>query len=216
MLRTFVIAGATLASLAPACAVAADRNDPNWFVRGAVTRLELADEIKLDAGGAPVPGADMKTEAHYTPTVQIGHFIGRNFAASLTVGIPPHIEIYGAGTLQPLGRLAETTYGPATLTLQYRPLREGVFQPYVGAGAAYMIIFSTTEGAFKNVEIDNDLAPAVELGSDFMISKRFGLFVEAKRAWLRTQARGTFNGIPVVGDVRLDPWAVSAGAVIRF
>lgn len=189
---------------------------PRWFVRGGVTQLTLADEITLKVAGTKVDNPGMSTKSHYTPTVQIGHFIGRDFAVALTTGIPPHIAIQGAKALAPFGTLAETTYGPATLTAQYRPLHRGAFQPYVGAGAAYMIVFSTKDAAFRDVKIDNDLAPALEAGADIMLSKRFGIFVDAKKAFLRTEARGTFGGAPVVGQVRLDPWALSAGGTFRF
>ena len=100
-----------------------------------MTRLSLADEIKLNFAGAPVPGADIHTKPSYTPTVQVGRYFGQHVAVSLTVGLPPHIEIQGRGTLQPFGKLAETTYGPCVLTLQYHPIRTGPIQPYVGAGA---------------------------------------------------------------------------------
>src|SRR3546814_19450752 len=91
--------------------------------------------------------------------------LGNQVAVVLTVGLPPHIEIDGDDALEPFGRLAETTYGPAALMLQYRPIREGTFQPYVGAGACYMIIFSADDGAFRDVEIADDLAPALEIGT---------------------------------------------------
>lgn len=213
--RAFVTAALTGAALAASPAAAQD-GEPKWFARAGVIGLDLADELELEFGGAPVPGADLSTKTHFTPTFQIGRFIGRNFAISFTGGIPPHIDIQGKGALEPFGKLAETTYGPMTLTAQYRPLRNGVLQPYVGAGAAYMHIFSTTDGAFNDVEIDDDLSPAVEVGTDIMITKRYGLYLEAKKAWLRTETRGTFGGAPVVGQVKLDPWAFSAGAVIRF
>lgn len=207
---------ASFAAVALASPAAAQTADQNWFVRGGVTQLTLADEIDLSVAGTDVPGTALDTKSHYTPTVQIGRFIGSNFAAALTIGIPPHIEINGAGSLEPFGKLAETTYGPATLTLQYRPLREGTFQPYVGAGIAYMLVFSTDDAAFQDVEIDNDLSPALEAGVDIMLTERYGIFLDAKKAFLRTEARGTFGGAPVVGQVRLDPWALSAGAVFRF
>ena len=213
-LRPVLAASLAVAALAsPATAQTADQQ---WFVRGGVTQLTLEDVIDLEVAGTDVPGTALDTKSHYTPTVQIGRFIGNNFAAALTVGIPPHISIRGAGTLEPFGKLAETTYGPATLTLQYRPLRDGTFQPYVGAGIAYMLVFSTDDAAFQDVEIDNDLAPALEAGVDIMLNDRYGIFLDAKKAFLRTEARGTFGGAPVVGDVRLDPWALSAGAVFRF
>lgn len=190
--------------------------ESDWFVRAGATQLTLADGIDLSVGGTAVPNAGINTKVHYTSTIQVGRFVGKAFAVSLTVGIPPHIAVDGRDALAPFGRLAEATYGPGTLTVQYRPLREGVFQPYVGAGAAYMHIFSTKDGAFQNVEIDDDLAPALEAGTDIMLAPRYGLFIDVKKAFLRTTARGTFGGAPVVSDIRMDPWAVSAGAVVRF
>jgi len=214
--RTALLAGCVGVAGLFAVPAAAQSTDPKWFVRGGVTQLTLADEISLKVGGVPVDDPGMSTKPHYTPTIQIGRVIGENFAIAFTGGLPPHIKIMGSKSLAPFGTLAETTYGPATLTGQYRPLRQGTFQPYVGAGAAYMIVFSTKDGAFQDVEIDNDLAPALEAGADFMLTDRFGVFVDAKKAFLRTEARGTFGGNPVVGQVRLDPWALSAGATFRF
>jgi outer membrane protein len=100
--------------------------------------------------------------------------------------------------------------------VQYRPLRSGTVQPYVGAGAAYMIVFSTDRRGVPDVEIDDDLSPAVEAGTDIMFNERYGIFLDAKKAFLRTEARGTFGGAPVVGQVKLDPWALSAGGTVRF
>lgn len=215
MIRTGVVACALAATFAASPAAAQSR-DAQWFARAGATRLKLADEIELTFAGAPVPNAGIRTKAHYTPTVQAGRFIGDRFAVALTVGLPPHIEIRGSDALQPFGKLAETTYGPAVLTLQFRPLRTGTVQPYVGAGAAYMKIFSTKDAAFRDVEIDDDLSAALEVGTDIMFNERYGIFLDAKKAFLRTEARGTFSGAPVVGQVRLDPWAFSAGATIRF
>lgn len=209
-LTTLAIAAAGL------CASPALAQDARWFVRGGVTQLTLADKLTLELAGTPVPDPGISTKSHYTPTIQAGRFIGDNFAVALTAGLPPHISIKGTKTLEPFGTLAETTYGPATLTAQYRPLRQGTFQPYVGAGAAYMIVFSTDDGAFRDVEIDNDLSPALEAGADFMLTPRLGIFVDAKKAFLRTEARGTFGGAPVVGKVKLDPWALSVGGTVRF
>ena len=214
--KTAFAAATMLAAALPAAPAAAQAGDSKWFARVGVTQLTLADGLDLALAGAPIPGADLETKSHYTPTIQAGRLIGDHLAVSLTVGLPPHIEIQGSGALQPFGKLAETTYGPAVLSVQFRPLRTGTFQPYVGAGAAYMVIFSTKDGAFQDVEIDDDVAPALEVGTDIMLNDRYGIFLDAKKAFLRSEARGTFGGAPVVGQVRLDPWAISAGAVIRF
>jgi outer membrane protein len=216
MLKNIPLPLALCGLLLAASPAAAEDANPKWFVRAGVTRLKLADKIQLNFAGAPVPGAGVHTPPHYTPTVQVGRFLTDHVAIALTAGIPPHIAIDGRGSLQPFGRLAETTYGPAVLTVQYHPLRTGPVRPYLGVGAAYMIIFSTKDGAFQNVSIANDLAPALEGGTDLMVSRQVGLFLDVKKAFLRTTARGTFGGAPVVGKVRLDPLALTAGVAFHF
>lgn len=214
---SFPLAAATIMlSASAATAQSAQPAETKWFVHAGVTRLTLADKITLDFAGAPVPGAGIHTKSHYTPTVAVGRFIGEHFALSLTVGIPPHIEIQGAGALQPFGKLAETTYGPSVATIQYHPLRTGPVQPYAGVGVSYMKIFSTKDAAFQNVRIDDDVAPALEAGTDIMLARRFGIFLDVKKAFLRTTAYGTFSGAPVVGKVKLDPWALTSGVVFNF
>src|SRR3546814_16337220 len=96
----------------------------DWFVRAGITQLTLADEIDLTVAGTPIPNAGIDTDSHYTPTFQLGRMLGNHVAVVLTVGLPPHIEIDGDDALEPFGRLAETTYGPAALLHPYRPIRE--------------------------------------------------------------------------------------------
>jgi outer membrane protein W len=49
-----------------------------------------------------------------------------------------------------------------------------------------------------------------------MVTDRWGIFVDVKKALLRPTSTGTFNGLDVVGQTRLDPWAFSGGLVLRF
>ncbi len=186
------------------------------MIRAGFTTLTLADRIDLSVGGAPYPGADLSTFEHHTPTVQIGHFLTHHIALNACLGFPPTIDVYGGGTIGALPKLGRVTYGPTALTLQYHPLREGRIRPYVGAGLSYMIVFGTKDGAFQNLDVSNDLGWAFEVGTDFMINSRWGMFVEAKKALLRPTSTGTFNGLPVRGETRLDPWAFTGGVVARF
>lgn len=213
-----LLAFVLLTSLAGTAAIAQEgESEAKWFVRPGITGISMADGLTLSLAGTPVPDTDDNTKFHVTPTIQIGRFIGDNFSIALTVGIPPTIDVDGKGpVLGPLGKLASTTYGPATLMAHYRPVKSGTVQPYLGAGLCYMIVFDADDGAFENVEIDNDIGPAFEVGADIMLTKKHGLFVEVKKAFLRTDARGTFMGAPVDARAKLDPWAFSIGGVIRF
>ena len=199
-----------------AAPASAQTEETPWFVKPGISVLHLADQIELSVGGTPVPGADANTKTHYTPTVQFGRFISPNIAISGIVGIPPHIDVVGTKALAPFGKLAEATYGPTGATLQFHPLPNGKVRPFVGAGLAYLLIFSTEDGAFSDVEVDNDLGPVVEAGADIMFGERYGMFVDVKKAFLRTEARGTFGGAPVVSGFKMDPLVVSFGGVVRF
>lgn len=191
-------------------------DDHRWVIRAGLTNLSLADRVDLSVGGAPFPGADLSTFEHQTPTVQIGYMVTPNVAINATLGIPPTIDVYGGGTIGALPKLGRVTYGPMALTAQYHFLRSGWVRPYVGAGLSYMVVFKSKDGAFQDLDCGNDLGWALEAGSDFMVTRRWGMFVDVKKAALRPKSTGTFNGLPVEGKTRLDPWAFTGGVVFRF
>ena len=187
-----------------------------WLVKVGLTNLRLADGVDLKVAGAPYPGTALSTFEHQTPTLQLTRFFTQNIAANLTVGVPPSISIYGAGTIGAVPKLGKVTYGPATMTLQYHPWRQGLFRPYVGVGAAYMIVFGTKDGAFQNLKVGDDVAWAFEAGTHVMVQSRVSLFVDLKKALLRPSTYGTFNGMAVEGKTRLDPWAATGGMAFHF
>lgn len=193
-----------------------DRAAGDFVVKLGVTNLSLADKIDLMVGGAPFPGAGLSTFEHQTVSAQFAYFFTDTIAFNATLGFPPTISIYGAGSIGALPMLGKATYGPTAFTAQWHPVKSGRVRPYVGVGASYMIVFDTQDGAFQNLEIDNDLGWAFEAGVDFPLSGRTSLFLDAKKALLRPRSTGTFGGAPVVGHTRLDPWALTAGISFKL
>jgi outer membrane protein W len=49
-----------------------------------------------------------------------------------------------------------------------------------------------------------------------MVNDRWGIFADAKKAFLRPMAFGTFQGLAVEGKTKLDPWAFSGGVSFHF
>jgi len=188
----------------------------HWFLKGGVTQLTLEKKLDLTVGGGAVPGAELSTKPHMTPSIIVGRYVSPHWAVSATLGLPPHIKVNGGGTIAPYGKLLETTYGPMALTMQYHPVQTGVFRPYVGAGAAIMIIFSTKDGSVANTKMTNDVAPVVEVGADFACNDKHGVYIDLKKALLETKATGTLMGFPVVGKAKIHPLVVSAGYVFKF
>ena len=148
--------------------------------------------------------------------MQIGLFLTPNIAINATLGFPPAIDVFGAGSIGALPKLGEVTYGPMMLTLQYHPTRSGRIRPYVGVGASYMMVFGTKDGAFQDLRVNDDLGLAFEAGTEIMVGQRMGVFADVKKALLRPTAFGTVAGLPVVGKTRLDPWGFSGGLAFHF
>ncbi|MPT47067.1 MAG: OmpW family protein [Sphingobium sp.] len=185
-----------------------------WVVRLGFSTLNLANKIDLSSAG--VNGAALSTYEHHTATAQLGYFVTPNVAINATVGVPPTIDIFGANAVGEVPQLGRITYGPTSLTLQYHPTRDGRVRPYVGAGLSYMFVFAEKDGAFQNLKVDEDLGFALEAGSELMIANKTALFIEAKKAFLRPKAYGTFGGAEVEGKTKLDPWVFSGGVSFHF
>ena len=194
----------------------APRAAGDFRVKLGVTNLSLADKIDLMVGGAPFPGAGLSTFEHQTVSAQFAYFFTDTIAFNATLGFPPTISIYGAGSIGALPRLGKATYGPTAFTVQWHPVSTGRVRPYVGVGASYMIVFDTQDGAFADLKVENDLGFAFEAGVDFPLDARSSLFLDAKKALLRPRATGSFQGAPVVGETRLDPWAFTAGVSFKL
>jgi len=214
----FLLCLGWIAMTAPVSAqnAAPSADDAPWLLRFGVANIQNSSKANLNVGGAPVPGAALHFDQIYTPMVEIGYHFTDDFAAVATLGFPPTISAKGAGSIAGYGKLEGTTWGPTAFTVQYQPFHDGVLRPYVGAGVSYMIIFSTHAAAVQNPGLSNDLAPAVEAGTEIALSDQYGLFIEAKKAFLSSKATGTIGGFPLTGTADLSPWVFSAGLGFRF
>ena len=218
MSRTLLalVAAAALSAVATG---ASAQVDPQWFVRLGPALVDLDEEATMNAGGAAVPGANVSVEAEWTAAVEIGRFVTPNVAFSFTGGFPPKFEIMSAGSLSALGRAGTVLGGPMSITGHYHFNRQGAFQPYVGGGVAFMYVFDTEDGALTDLEVDNAAGPAVQLGANYFLNERMGVFADFKKAWFSSESRGNapaFGGAPVVADVQLDPAVYNAGLIWRF
>ncbi len=79
-----------------------------------------------------------------------------------------------------------------------------------------MIVWNTKDAALTDLKVDNAVGPEIQVGSDFMLSQHWGAFVDYKRTWLDTTAKGNLGPAPVVAKVQLNPTVVNAGVVYRF
>lgn len=102
---------------------------------------------------------------------------------------------------------------------QFHFLGQSRFDPYVGAGGAYVIaeeLFSPDLQAtgVERLELDNKLTYYLNAGIGFQIVRGLGLVIDARYFPYETSARSTATGIEQ--DLEISPRVVSAGLRFRF
>jgi outer membrane protein len=212
----FKIAAAAAAAVACAASAANAQDADRWTVHVGPAIIAMNESATFTAGGAPVPGANVKINPQYTLEASLGYYVTPNWTLTFTGGLPTTVRVHGDGTVAPLGTLGSALYGPMTFTAEYHFNREGKFQPYVGAGAAVMLIFKTKDGAVTDLKAENDVSGAVSAGFDYMVTPKTGFYVDARNTWLKTTTTGFLGPAAVVGKVKLNPAAYSVGLVHRF
>ena len=171
---------------------------------------------KIKLRGVRVPGASVSIPATVTAAGEVGYYIAPNWAVSASAGIPPTSEIEGRGTIAAFGKLGTSVAGPVAVTAHYHFLQLGAFQPYIGGGATYLAVLDSSDGVLSHYRLEGAFGAVGQVGADLMLTERLGVFIDFKKAYLRTTSHGLLAGLPVKSDVKLDPAALTGGVVFRF
>lgn len=207
MLALLVAAGAVTGAAA---------EDSKFFLHVGPAGLFLDEGAEIKLNGSIVPGASVRINDHATLGFEVGYFFDPNWAVSFTGGFPPAPSINGAGTVESLGKLGSILYGPTALTGHYHFTNFGALKPYVGAGAMFMFVFNNDSAALQDMKVNGAIGAVGQIGAEYMLTEKLGLFLDVKKAYLRTNATGTLYGLPVESKVRLDPLVINAGLTYRF
>lgn len=211
---------AAMAALAMTCASAATaahaEDASRWFVHAGPAVVMPDESAEMSAGGQPVPGANVSIDSRWTVEGELGRYLTRNVAVAIAGGYPPTFTVNAAGSIAALGEAGKMTGGPAALLVQYHFNREGRIQPYVGAGVSFLIVFSTKDGAMNHLHADSAVGSAIQAGTDIMLNDRWGAFVDVKKAWVGTVAKGELGPIPIVAKVKVNPLVPSFGVTYHF
>ncbi len=117
---------------------------------------------------------------------------------------------------------SEAEMMPITAVLQFHFAPNGTFDPYVGAGAAYVLIDDVDAPDelnnidFESLDFDDDVGLALNAGLGIRLSDNFGITLDAKYVPLESSARAvrTVGSTDVSFD--LNPIILSAGLSLRF
>ena len=100
----------------------------------------------------------------------------------------------------------------------------GAFQPYIGLGAAYVVMFSNnSDGILSNFSVDPSWSFVTQAGFDYMLTdfglSNWGVFVDAKKLiYLNPDFQGDLLnlGIHVRTLGKIDPWIASTGITFKY
>ena len=206
---------------APMAAIAQSSEHPFWIHLGPTSvQFENGGDVKV--GGAVVPNASTRATDNTTLGIELGYDLSPQFSARLTLGVPPTTNVEGTGNLsasagvpQPL---AKVTYGPAVLSATWHPFGRSGFSPYVGAGLNYPIIFKVEDQFLVNAHVQSKVGTAIQIGADYVISDKWGLFVDVKKLFTVVDVSANLpGGGPVATTTaKLNPIVFQAGVSYRF
>jgi outer membrane protein W len=113
---------------------------------------------------------------------------------------------------------------PITGILQFHLAPGASFDPYIGAGVAY-VLYDDIEGTdeldeieVERIDFDDDLGYAVNAGVGWYMTRNLGLYLDAKYVLSKSSATAVFTEGPGVDaqEVKVDPLILAAGLTLRF
>ena len=164
----------------------------------------------------------------YTLGLEAGYYITPNITLGISAGVPPLMHIKATGLhvtgLPPnvLGTdlVGSVRFGPLMAVLDYHLTNFGAFQPYFGAGAAYVVMFAnTSDGILSNFSVDPSFCFVTQAGFDYMLTQNWGIFVDAKKLiYLNPNFQGNLlnTNIHIKTLGKIDPWVGSAGISFKY
>lgn len=209
-LAVFTLGGAAAAADLTGIAAPVEYQSP-WQIRLRGLGVITEDDGYVDG----VSGSDLSYSDTAIPELDITYYFTDNLAAELILGTT-YANVDGDGSLAGLGRVGKTWLLPPTLTLQYHVTDFGKFKPYVGAGATYAIFYSQDGDAASDLDIENTLGAALQIGFDYMIDDHWGWNVDVKKIFLEPDFDVVVGGSKLSGKAKLNPWLIGTGVTYRF
>ena len=124
--------------------------------------------------------------------------------------------IFEESALFDLGTLRLT---PITLGAQFHPLGGSRFDPYVGAGAAYVmaddLLSPDLEAAgVGRIELEDTITYYINAGLAVELTQGFGLVIDGRQLQYEPSSRSIVTGVE--RDLQITPRILSAGLRLRF
>lgn len=187
------------------------------FVHVGITGILYHTSATVLANEVVIPGASVSTVNQYTLTADVGSFLTRHVSIALLAGVPVKQALHGAGSASTFGVLGSVRYGAIIASADYHLNLHGRFQPYLGGGAAYAVIFKNYDGAIAHLKVPDHLGYALQFGAEYRVNRKLGFFADFKQVFLTNQASGEIEGgLPARSRITSSPSLPTAGIAYSF
>jgi outer membrane protein len=176
-----------------------------WQARVRATYLSMAD--KSDAFSALAlnfPDNGISVNSKLIPEFDFSYSLTANLVTELVLTIPQTQDV----TLAGVGKLGTFKHLPPVLSGQYHFAPGTAFNPYVGLGVNFTLIYDTNLKV-ANVPLaleSNSLGLAGQVGADVAIGNGMYVNFDLKKVMLRSDV--SVQGGPRLSTARLDPWLI--------
>ncbi len=183
----------------------------DWIVRaGASTVAPQSDNGTLHLDRAiPAPASKIEVDDSTSFTFTVSYFLTPNVAVELLAAYPFSHDF----ELTDVNLNGKVDHLPPTLSLQYHyPINE-TFKPYVGVGVNYTIFSNADVDAPVNVDVDNSIGLAGQVGLDVFLNERWLVNVDVR--YIEIGGDVDVNNVNV-GNVDVNPWVYGLNVGYRF
>ena len=202
LLGALALASAPVAAQQPA--------EGKFMVR--LRALSLTPADKSDAIPSLSVAADAITVSKKIfPEVDVSYFFTKNVAAELVLTYPQQHDVELNGT-----KIGTFKHLPPSLLVQYHFIPDGVFRPYVGAGANLTLISNVDINVASVGALDlesSSVGVVGQLGADIKVGSKHFLNIDLKKVTIGSDVT---KGGTKVSAVKVDPLLLSVGFGIRF
>ncbi|CRL50333.1 OmpW family outer membrane protein [Pseudomonas sp. SIMBA_041] len=201
---------------------------------GAITVNPKADSSSVKVDQGPLAGTNLGGKATMDSDTQLGlnfaYMIDAHWGIELLAATPFEHEVKLKGTSlgsAANGKLGTLKHLPPTLSVVYYPLdSKSDFQPYLGAGINYTVIYDEHVGSeaqakgFSNFEAENSWGLAFQVGADYMITDK--ILLNAQMRYIDIDTRATVEndslapGTRAKVNVDVDPFVYMVGLGYKF
>lgn len=173
---------------------------------------------------------EMKGDSDFEGGFQTDFDDGNALGASVNLFLNDRFSVEGSafGLRSETGLVLDGTpvldLGKLDLTIlsagaQFHLLGQSRFDPYIGAGGAYVIADDFASGdllsaGLGTIELDNEFTFYGNIGIGFQITPGFGLVIDARYVPYEPSSRSSVTGIEQ--DLEISPQILSAGLRLQF